>query len=176
MGLGVVFEGISAFATAGALIAAVAAALQAKKLYDIESSRDEQAKAVDRRRHATRISAWAAMQILPGGEPIYGVVVRNSSDDPVYDLAVSCHGFTTDRAPVLRCVPPGEYFIPNKDQRKPDGRFFRWDYAKPVEEIRDPVRPFTASDSRGVDELEFRDNSGRAWRRSSRGELELLPG
>ncbi|PZF24687.1 hypothetical protein DEJ05_13020 [Curtobacterium sp. MCLR17_045] len=171
MGWSIFFDGISAFATAGALIAAVAAGVQAKRLYMIESARDEQSKEVARRLHATQISSWAAMQILHGGEPIYGVVVRNSSDDPVYDVRVTCHGFTTEKTPTLRCVPPGEYFVPNRDQRKPNGRFFRWDYVKPVSEIVDPVRPFTASDSRGVDELTFRGNSGVAWSRTARGSL-----
>lgn len=165
------FEGISAIATAGALVAAVAAGVQAKRLYVIESTRDEQTKEAERRHHATQISAWAGMQILPGGEPIFGVVVRNSSDDPAYDVRVFCHGFSTDKTPALRCVPPGVYFVPNSDQRKADGRIFRWDYMKPVAEIRDPVRPFTASDNRGVDALTFRDNSGVAWHRTARGEL-----
>jgi hypothetical protein len=173
MGWGTFFEGLSALATVGALIAAIGAGKQAKRLFQIESSRDEQAQRADRRRQAARISAWAAMRIEVGGKPIYGVVVRNSSDDPVYDVRVACHGFTTERAPQLRCVPPGEYFVANVDIRKPDGKFFRWDYAKPVAEIRDPVRPFTASDNRGIDELSFRDNAGAPWRRAARGELVL---
>ena len=176
MSWGTVFEGVSAVATGGALVAAMIAARQAKQLFGIESARDEQAKEVERRSHATRISAWAAMQIRPGGEPIFGVMIRNSSDDPVYDLRAVCHGFTTGKTPSLRCIPPGEYFVPNRDQHTADGRVFRWDYAKPVAEIRDPVRPFTASDKRGVDELTFRDNSGVAWRRTAQGELARAEG
>lgn len=174
MGWDTFFEGVSAIATAGALVAAVAAAVQAKQLFGIESARDEQAKEDERRQHAKQLSAWAAMQIGRGGNIVYGVIVRNSSDDPVYDVRISCHGFTTDRVPSLSCVPPGQYFVPNRDQRKEDGRLFRWDYAKPVHEIADPVRPFTASKNRGVDEITFRDNAGAAWRRTATGELARL--
>lgn len=161
------FEGLSAFATLGALVAAVYAGVQAKKLYAVESARDEQARENDRRRQASQVSAWAAMQIQTGNRLIYGVVVRNSSDDPVYDVQATCHGFTSGRTTILRCVPPGEYFLPNVLK---EGRF-HWDYAKPVEEVRDPVRPFTASDHKGVDVVTFRDNIGVAWQRAARGEL-----
>lgn len=174
MGWSIFFDGVSAFATAGALIAAVAAGVQAKRLYVIESTRDEQSKEVARRLHATQISSWAAMEVLPSGALVYGVVIRNSSDDPVYDARVTGHGFTTEKTPTLRCVPPGEYFVANKDRRKSDGRLYRWGYMQPLTEIDHPVRPFTASDSRGVDELTFRDNSGVAWSRTARGSLSRI--
>lgn len=172
MSWGTVFECVSAVATGGALVAAMIAARQAKQLFGIESARDEQAKEVERRSHATQISAWAATQIRSGGEPVFGVLVRNSSDDPVYDLRVSCHGFTTEETPSLRCVPPGEYFLPNVDRESSDGSTSPWDHAKPVREIRDPLRPFTTSDERGVKGLTFRDSAGVAWRRASSGELD----
>jgi len=174
MGWDTVFEGVSAVATAGALAAAIAAAVQAKRLFGIESARDEQAKEEERRQHAKQLSAWAAVQIGRGGNIVYGVIVRNSSDDPVYDVQIWCHGFTTDRLPSLSCVPPGQYFVPNKDQLNDDGQLCRWDFAKPVDEIHDPMRPFTASTERGVDEMTFRDNSGVAWRRTATGELARL--
>lgn len=179
MGWDTVFAGVSAVATAGALAAAIAAAVQAKRLFGVESARDEQSKESERKRHATQISAWAAMQIRRGGDIVYGVIVRNSSDDPVYDLRITSHGFTTKQVPTLHCVPHGEYFVANRDQRKSDGRVFRWDYAKPVAEVAaagDPVRPFTASGSHGVDEMTFRDNAGVAWRRTAEGVLSRSGG
>lgn len=111
------------------------------------------------------------MQILHGGALIYGIVVRNASHDPVYDLRATCHGFTRDRMPTMQCVPPGEYFIANTSIRKSDGRIFQWDYAKPREEIADPVRPFTASRKLGVDMLTFRDRAGLDWVRTPEGAL-----
>jgi hypothetical protein len=171
MGWNLIFDGVSAIATAGALVAAIAAGLQAKRLFKIESARDDQAQQAERRRQAAQISAWAAVRIELGGEPLYGIVVRNSSNDPVYDVRISCHGFTTETTPELWCVPGGQYFVENVDTGDPHG--LQWDYVRPVSEIRDPVRPFTASDSKGVDQVDFRDNAGLSWRRTARGELSL---
>lgn len=72
--------------------------------------------------------------------------------------------------PKLHCVPPGEYSIAYIDQRKSDGRSFPWDFAKPVREICDPVRPFTASEKKRVDEISFRASAGMGWVRTARGE------
>jgi len=80
MGLSTFFEGMSAVATACALIAAVYAGFQAQRLYRIESGRDEQVRDAARKRQATQVSAWAATRIQTAGRVIFGVVIRNSSD------------------------------------------------------------------------------------------------
>lgn len=173
MTLETIFEGISAVATAGALLAAVAAAVQARALYRIESSRDDRARQAEDRKQAARISAWAAVQLKTGGRQVHGVIVSNSSDDPVYDFQAACHGFTTVSIPALACVPPGQYFVPNEVGRADDAPAPGWSHARPVNEISsDPVRPFTVSDARGVDELYFRDSAGVLWRREASGELQ----
>lgn len=184
MGWDTTWNAVNAIATSLALVAAIGAAWQATKLYRIETERDERSQRADQRRdeadernreaerqqHASQISAWAAMQIHVGGLPTFGIVVRNSSNDPVYDVEAMCHGFTTASSPKLRCVPPGEYFVANTP-RMTRGRQYEWDYLKPVSEIKDPVRPFTASDNKRVDGLTFRDNVGAQWQRAARGEL-----
>lgn len=172
MGLNTFFEGLSAVATACALIAAVYAGLQARRLYGIESGRDEQAREAERKRQASQVSAWAATRIKTRERVTFGVVIRNSSDDPVYDVQVECHGFTTPRVPNLQCVPPGEFFVANVVE---DDSEAQWDYPKPRGEIRDPLRPFTISDARGVDAITFRDNTGAGWHRAARGELTDVP-
>lgn len=172
MGLNTFFEGLGSVATAGALIAAVYAGLQARRLYRIESGRDEQARDAERKRQASQVSAWAATRIKTRERVIFGVVIRNSSDDPVYDVQVECHGFTTPRVPTLQCVPPGEFFVANAVE---DDSKAEWDYPKPLREIRDPMRPFTISDARGVDTTIFRDNTGAGWHRAARGELTKTP-
>ncbi|OII16921.1 hypothetical protein BIV03_04740 [Curtobacterium sp. MCBA15_016] len=168
MGLNEFFEGLSAVATAGALVAAVYAGLQARRLYRVESDRDEQARAAARASQATKISAWAATRIRTGGRVLFGVVVRNSSDDPVYDVQVTCHGFSSPEVATLQCVPPGEFFVANAVDEDSTAE---WDYPKPLQEIRDPMRPFTISDARGVDAIVFRDNTGTAWHRAAQGAL-----
>ncbi|MGL3198227.1 MULTISPECIES: hypothetical protein [Curtobacterium] len=173
MGLNEFFEGLSAVATAGALVAAVYAGLQARRLYRIESDRDEEARAAARASQATKVSAWAATRIRTGGRVLFGVVVRNSSDDPVYDVQVTCHGFSSPRVATLQCVPPGEYFVANTVD---EGSSAEWDYPKPVREVvGDPLRPFTISDAKGVDAITFRDNTGAGWHRAARGELTKTP-
>ena len=168
MELSTFFEGLSAVATSGALIAAVYAGLQAKRLYRIESARDEQARDAERKRQATQVSAWAATRIRTAGRVVFGVVIRNSSDDPVYDVQVECHGFSSSQVASLQCVPPGEFFVANTVQ---DDATAEWDFPKPLGEINDPMRPFTISDARGVDAITFRDNTGVGWHRAARGEL-----
>lgn len=173
MGWDTFFEGVSAIATAGALAAAVAAGVQAKRLFKIESDRDAKAQRSDEQRQASHVSAWAAVRVGHRGIPSFGVIVRNSSQDPVYDVRVTGHGFSTRGTPQLWCVPPGEYFVENIDVEKPDGRVFHWDFAKTLREVRDPVRPFSASDNVAVDQITFRDNSGVSWKRTAKGELTM---
>lgn len=173
MGLNTFFEGLSAIATAGALIAAVYAGFEARRLFRIESGRDKQARDAERKRQPSQVSAWAATRIKTGGRIIFGVVIRNSSDDPVYNVQVECHGFTTPRVPTLQCLPPGEYFVANTVEEDPTAE---WDYPKPIREVMgDPLRPFTISDARGVDAITFRDNTGAGWHRAARGELTNIP-
>lgn len=187
LGMDTFWNAVNAIATSLALVAALGAAWQATKLYRIETERDERSQRADRRRddaderdrerekreHASQISAWAAMRILHGGVPVFGIVVRNSSNDPIYDAEATCHGFTTEASPRLHCVPPGEYFVENTP-RVTYGKQHAWDYLKPVHEIADPVRPFTASENKRVDSLTFRNNVGTRWRRAARGELTVV--
>jgi len=172
MGLNTFFEGLSAVATACALLAALYAGYQAQRLFRLELGRDEQTRDAERKRQATQVSAWAATRIKTRERVIFGVVVRNSSDDPIYDVQVECHGFSSPRVPTLQCVPPGEFFVANTFE---DDSKTEWDYPKPLQEIRDPMRPFTISDARGIDAVMFRDSAGAGWHRAARGELTKTP-
>jgi len=173
MGLNTFFEGLSAVATACAFLAALYAGYQAQRLFRIELKRDEQAREAERKRQASQVSAWAATRIKTGGRIGFGVVLRNSSDDPVYDVQVECHGFTSSRVPTLQCLPPGEFFVANTVE---EDAAAEWDYPKPIREVAgDPLRPFTISDARGVDAIIFRDNTGAGWHRAARGELRKTP-
>ena len=166
--LSIFFDGLSSVATACALLAALYAGYQAQRLFRIELGRDEKVRDADRKRQATQVSAWAATRIQTAGRVIFGVVIRNSSDDPVYDVQVECHGFSSPRVASLQCLPPGEFFVANTVQ---EDAAAEWDYPKPLAEIKDPMRPFTISDARGVDAITFRDNTGTGWHRAARGEL-----
>jgi hypothetical protein len=161
---------IAAVATFGALLAAVAAALQAKKLYDIESGRDKEAADSRARLQASRINAWAGLRLQQGDLQAFGVIVANSSDEPVYNVRIVVDGFTNKNMSTLTCVPPGQYFVENRVISKGEKRF-HWDYAKPTSEFRDPLRPFSASGSKKVLSTSFTDSAGQSWKRDLDGGL-----
>jgi hypothetical protein len=161
---------IAAIATFGALIAAVAAGLQAKKLYAIESGRDKEAADGRARLQASRINAWACLRLQQGDVQAFGVIVANSSDEPVYNVKVVVDGFTNKNMSTLTCVPPGQYFVENRLIDKGDRRL-DWDYAKPTSEFRDPLRPFSASESKKVLSTSFTDSAGQSWKRDLAGGL-----
>jgi hypothetical protein len=86
---------IGAAATILAIIAAAAAAIQAKRLYTVESTRDAQA-AADRidsreivdRQFAEKVCAWIDSEISTDDEPIPTVNIQNLGALPVFDLQV----------------------------------------------------------------------------------------
>ena len=166
--LDVIASSIAALATVGALFAARAAGKEAKRLYQIESTRDEIAAEERDRAQASKVNTWAALRLLQGIFQAFGVVVSISSEEPVYGLKVTVEGFTNSKVSTLACVPPGQYFVESKEIAK-GGRTFYWDYAKSVSEIRDPLRPFSASQSKKVIALQFTDSSGREWTRDETG-------
>jgi len=164
---------IAAVATFGALIAAIAAGLQAKKLYNIESGRDKEAADSRARLQASKINAWAGLRLQRGDLQAFGVIVANSSDEPVYNVKVVVDGFTTMSMSTLTCVPPGQYFVENRSIVKGEKRF-QWDYAKPTSEYGDPLRPFSASGSKKVLSMAFTDSAGQSWKRDSAGGLSRV--
>ncbi|ROS62644.1 hypothetical protein EDF38_1756 [Frigoribacterium sp. PhB160] len=167
----VIASSIAAVATVGALLAAVRAVGDAKKLFNIESKRDQTAAEDRERQQASKINAWSALRLLRNDIQGFGVIVSNSSEEPVYDVKVAVGGFRTAHAPTLACVPPGQVFVEQK-RVMVEVDTFHWDYAKPVTEFADPLRPFSASQSKRVTGVMFTDSSGRQWRRSETGQLE----
>lgn len=161
---------IAAIATVGALLAAFRAGKAARSLYQIESDRDRIAGEDRDRAQASKVNTWAALRLLQGDVQAFGVVVSNSSDEPVYGVRIDVEGFKAARVSTLACVPPGQYFVESKEIVK-SGRTFHWDYAKSVTEIRDPLRPFSASQNKKVLALRFTDSSGREWNRDGSGML-----
>ncbi|MFZ7087672.1 hypothetical protein [Curtobacterium sp. RRHDQ10] len=166
------FNGMSAVATAGALIAAIYAGWQARQLFGVETTRDDDQRRRDGERQASGVTAWAGLQLLTRDRQVMGVVVRNSSDDPVFDVDIRVRGFSRPSVSKLRILPPGEYFIRNDLHTDPDGRTFHWDWAKPVREFRDPLRPYTAGTKFAVEQIGFRDSAGHGWTRDESGRLQ----
>jgi hypothetical protein len=147
------------------LVAAVAAF--ALLLYLREAERSGRAEAVrldeERRAQASRVCGWYGRADGPAG-PVFGALLRNASELPVYDVVVEFH-FTSPRLDgsvwtlargqsKRRLVPPGESFIPAPDAM-----------------LREVVEadPFVVS-------LSFRDAGNRRWLRDPDGVLSEATG
>jgi len=170
---GTTADWVAAIATAGALVAAIGAGLQANKLYRIESRRDAVARRARSREQASKVNAWSVIKVNPGVANTFGVVVANSSTDPVYDVSIEVHNYSTTEVPTLACVPPGSYFLEDC-KSKGAGRSSNWTYAAAVDECDEPLRPFTASENKKVTSVRFTDSSGRAWKREKNGTLTVI--
>jgi hypothetical protein len=158
----------------GVLLAGAAAAV-ALLLYLRDAERDRQAEADRRARldedpptQATRVGCWygrAEGQIGPHQSPVpvWGAVVRNASDLPVYDVIVEFHFaspridgslWTLARGQTRRrLIPPGESFVPMPDAM---------------------LREIVDTDSYLV-AMSFRDAGNRQWRRDPDGVLTEVP-
>jgi hypothetical protein len=161
---------VAALATVGALLAAGYAVRDAKKLFRIETDRDVTAAEEREGRQASKVNAWSALRLLRKDAQTFGVIVSNSSEEPVYNVKITVGGFRTNHAPTLACVPPGQLFLEQKRFME-EGDTFHWYFAKPVGEFVDPIRPFSASKSKRVTNISFTDSYGRQWSRSETGQL-----
>lgn len=110
---------VSAAGTVMALIFAAVAAVMAKRVYTIESRRDQQNE-IDRRERdeqkraeqASRVSAWYAAEKAESGELTWGAVIRNASELPVYDVNVEYY-FLKDQHSQMRVADgPVRFFGP----------------------------------------------------------------
>ena len=169
--MGTLPDWIAAAAALGALVAAIGAGRQAKRLFDIE--------------RGTRSRCRGAAIAVAGGvrrgmgcradgtdpKPIsYGVVVRNASEDVVYDIDVKVSDkFDRDVSNLhLQILPPGSFYVAQAGKD--------WAFAAEVQSFSEEIRPVTKSAKIGILNLEFRDAAGSKWRRVNSGLLEPADG
>ena len=168
---GTVADWLSAIASLGALGVAFAAFGTARRLGRLEVERDHRARDHGRREQATSVTAWMAAEIVDGKATAYGVVLRNSSPNVVYDVTVTTKS-KSDAAShplVLTVVPPGTYWVRSQLETR-----YKWAFPVDVARIRHEIRPVSKSQQIGVELLVFRDTSDQLWERRANGILGLV--
>ncbi|WP_419817620.1 hypothetical protein [Glaciibacter flavus] len=170
MTMGTLPDWIAAAAALGALFAAISAGRQAKRLFDIERGRDHAVEERRSRSQAESVAAWVAAQITDPKPISYGVVVRNASEDVVYDIDVKVSDkFDRDVSNLhLQILPPGSFYVAQAGKD--------WAFAAEVQSFSEEIRPVTKSAKIGILNLEFRDAAGSKWRRVNSGLLEPADG
>lgn len=164
--LGSLADIITALTAIGALIAAVAGAKHASRLFIVEARRDEAAATRERQSQASKVFAWVASRI--GDRATFGVVVVNSSKQAIYDVEVRVSdGHAKERRAVsLTILPPGAYYLEESTEA------YGWEFASRLRSFDDEIRPVTKSKHRGILGMSFRDSSNLKWVRDDRGILD----
>ncbi|MGO4956070.1 hypothetical protein ACTQ49_02135 [Luteococcus sp. Sow4_B9] len=169
--MGNLSEVVSALAAVGALVAAVWAGLTAKKLYDMETRRDEMSSELQRRRAASRVSAWVCTHfpegVNEGANRRDGVIIANQGDCPIYDVRIESTGKDglQKKEIVQHVLPPGEYFVGSRSDA------FQWDSPDQTQCLEGIIRPITKKPDWRVTQLKFQDADGNRWLRDERGRL-----
>lgn len=156
---------VTALTAIGALIAAIAGARHAGRLFARESQRDDEAAARERQSQASKVFAWVASRI--GEDTTYGAVVVNSSERAIYDVQVKvADSAGNPRMPItLTILPPGAYYLGESSAA------YGWEFASALEAFDDEIRPVTKSKNRSILGMTFRDSSNLLWSRDEMGIL-----
>lgn len=159
-------EWMNALAAFGALAAAVWAALTTRRLYRIESERDQIAEIARRREQASRVSAWAAVRWDETGSRRDGIVIQNESTSPVFDVKIESEHHSEESYPLtLTVLPPGTYFAAKTSTK------YHWEFPDAVSQLEGVIRPIMKKPQWKVISLAFADASGDEWARTERGIL-----
>lgn len=157
-------EWISALGAIGALTAAIWAALTSKKLFQIESGRDERAAERTAREQASHISAWCVAEVNTKQK---GILLHNSSTSPVYNVevystyAASNAGSPEPQKPFqMGILPPGDFISIASSAP------YVWEFPDSTETRDEPVRPVTRNKAWAVNAIRFTDAHGLGWERS----------
>lgn len=169
---------ICAIATLGALIAAVAAALIAKRLYVMERERDRRLSAEKLRREPSQVSCWT---VSVYADVTYdkatrrdGLVLSNGATTPVFTVEIASNNRLGISEPPVRLhvVPPGEYFI-ERDLKTN----YLWKFPQSTDYLKsEVVVPVMKQPKWVVTCITFNDASGTRWTRDVFGALSRLDG
>jgi hypothetical protein len=156
---------LGAGTSAGALVAAVTAAVIARRLFRIESNRDHVAQ-MERSQHelainrqqASCVAAWPEYLEDADQDSWWYSIFRNTSELPVFDVSTVYVGFNPSSS-VSGTILGGE-----TRSLLPPGEIREWSSFQLVDGDRVPFAEFRI-------ELHFRDASGNYWHRDSSGQL-----
>ncbi|NHU84178.1 hypothetical protein GWK18_00925 [Kocuria sp. JC486] len=162
-----------------AVVVAVLAFIESRKLRRIEDGRDRRESAVKRRSQAEGLLAWMSAEI-PVDAPSTSVIeVQNRTAAPVFDIEVHAIDLNyvdgqrsgyRELAPLrIRMLPPGHLvYGPGKGS-------YAWDLGRLPGEC-ELLRPVTKSVDRRVVSFSFTDAHGVTWHRDQDGALTEVAG
>lgn len=161
--MGSVTDWITAAGAVTAVAAAIWAGLTSRALLGVELKRDHERERRARAEQATLVGAWSIYcREAPADEEWRrsGVMVRNGSHAPVYDVSIaSLDKDGASQAPlVMTILPPGEFVVLGHSK-------FNWSFPMSLDEIGVAVGPITRHADWRVAELNFIDAQGSVWRR-----------
>ncbi len=167
---------IAAIAALMAVLFAWLAARHTQRLLLHEARRDRRVQEREVRSQADLVGAWVACRVTPdGGIDVtlqeYGLVVRNASPAPVFDVVVESTDYDGEpqRPLTLAVMPPGEFYAPATHEK------WLWELPDPVDAVDGIVRPVMRRKERRVTGVRFRDSAGNRWHRDAMGQLTAEP-
>lgn len=177
---------ISALATVAALIFARGAVKEAKRLYELEQSRDKTQDAEKRREQASLFCAWIATEIdAQGNWKRIGILLNNASSAPVFNIKITLDNSKSETAIplLLDTLPPGKYFC----QATPATTFQDfvaldsgktskevWAFTRDIAEFSCIFRPITLNSTRKIRTITFSDSNNHRWQRDALGKLTQI--
>jgi hypothetical protein len=162
MDFGNLADWVAAVGSLGALVVAALAWLTARRVGAREEARAK-------RDQAEKISAWFASEIREERVLAWGIMLKNSSPNLVYDVEVvakSKLGGTT-KPLRLTSLPPGTYWVSWGAKAK------AWEFPVDSSGVENELRPVVSSERLGIQFLRFRDASDGVWKREEQGSLTV---
>lgn len=160
MDFGNLADWVAAVGSLGALVVAALAWGTARRVGAREEKRAK-------REQAEKISAWFASEIRDEEAIAYGIMLKNSSPNLVYDVEVVAKSkFGGTYQPLrLTCLPPGTHWVSWNAKSK------AWDFPVDSSGVGNELRPVVRSEKLGIQLLRFRDASDGVWTREEQGSL-----
>ena len=115
-----------------------------------------------RREQAAKVASWCAVYFDEDGSRSNGLVIRNGSEAPIYDLKVESNDFAGNSKPRLQLhvLPPGDYFAAET------GDSYRWAFPEHAQALNGLVRPITKKPEWRVTGFSFKDAQDVCWERT----------
>lgn len=137
---------------------------ESQRMRSLESERDDRAIAAEERRQAARVAFWPVKGELDGRTQ-WGIELVNSSDSPVFALAVNREAGKSGKGTAIpeirataKILPPGRYFFSER---------MRWPIHVEPDLLLEPIPGNTDY----MPSARFVDSDGRPWVRFEDGRL-----
>ncbi len=172
---GALGDGVAGIASVLAFAAAAVAVVFSARTLRIERERERKAARREEREQAALISAWCATRTDSrhhSGRSFRGLIVRNASHAPAYDMRIESSyaqrvrdDATAIKPMKIAIVPPGEFYIPEGEDN------FAWGFPESLDGLDYGVKAVMNNRKWAVTSLDFTDSHGERWRRDELGRL-----